>query len=156
MPGAPIPLSYASPKQLQTLPNICWEAKSPSVENHPRKIQKVWFSEPPPSALLIQLLEGLGITCRPPNGGWVAPSRSKESEGVSGPKGPAAQPLNHYGHLMGLRKKKESFWTPEQLLREINSFKPAQFSPKLRDSSESCKKGHPIHHTKLWEIQLLS
>lgn len=41
---------------------------------------------------------------------------------VSDPKGLVAQPFNHYGHLKNLTMKNESFWTPEQLLREINSF----------------------------------
>lgn len=34
MPEAALPLSYANQKRLQALPNISWEAKPPSVENH--------------------------------------------------------------------------------------------------------------------------
>ena len=48
--------------------------------------------------------------------------QGRKYSGVSDPKGLVAQPFNHYGHLKNLTMKNESFWTPEQLLREINSF----------------------------------
>lgn len=116
MPEAPLPLIYASQKCLQTFPNILWEEKSPSVENHwssPRKIQEVWLSELPPSALLsprgLPMVAGLLLQGQKCHGGC----RTQE---------PAAQTLNHYGYLKGLRMN-ESFWIPEHLQREINSFK---------------------------------
>lgn len=72
--------------------------------------------------------------------------QGRKYRGVSDPNGPVAQPLNHYGHLKNLTMKNESFWTPEQLLREINSFQPVRFSPKPGTPARvRTSQGHPTH-----------